>query len=528
MAQIKVNVQGHASDVPPSETTDADGATNEVLAVPNTGVISNSETGFTSSTTTCAMLIGLAVLIAGVVVALLKNRKKTIFASGHGMDISHGKGWMLGIFGIAVVMGTVGVIAIKSANEVEITNAVSENSRLPSDEHRTLSVSASDINIDLVVDGEAAFAYAKSDVRITTGTNFGYTLGVYSSSADLMAEDGSNNKISGVENTSEEGVALNANTWGFSTVLPTDQNSQVWHGLSTDIDDIAIVKSTDLANSEDEVVPVYYGVYATPELPSGSYSGTTINYVAVANVVAPTFTVNYDGNGAFFDEAQTQSINTVGYAKSCAIERAHVGNNYELIHSDNLDDDGNRIRDFGELESDYVRKGVAFEGAVKMKVVIEYGLHVPAALYTDSPESMSGLYKSINNVGREEIVLDGSSLLVDFRMNNNNLSTSPRTGDDNRYGYYIKVYPVYETEQADTSYSELPKVCRWANAHGHYMDPIFAQGESLMGWIMHGWFVTSEKYFLKYMEPYLDAESEIEGDVYTFTAVRHQRSSSEV
>ena len=111
----------------------------------------------------------------------------------------------------------------------------------------------------------------------------------------------------------------------------------------------------------------------------------------------------------------------------------------------------------------------------------EGDLRVPVASYTDEGDGVA------------RYVVDGDSVVV-YAYRDRSSTGGSGEGDDGdgstrlsddygRYGYYIKVYPVYNSEQAGTSYEELPEKCGWEKVLGGYKNPMDRDGMELNGWV---------------------------------------------
>ncbi|MBQ6460842.1 hypothetical protein IJJ36_00180 [Candidatus Saccharibacteria bacterium] len=205
------------------------------------------------------------------------------------------------------------VVSFAIAANIKPTNAI-DNDELQ-DAANTLSITTEDVNIDIDIEDEPVYAMAPSKVTVDSGTDFGYTLMAYINNNDLVSEN--NDVISGLDYSTTN--KLSNNTWGISTILPDNQDSEVFHGLPTTAQDAMVIKShPEVAPTEaGEETTIYYGVYATPDLPEGTYQGVTINYIAVSDFTDQDIAITYHSNGLYFDEEKTETVNTVIYRGDC-------------------------------------------------------------------------------------------------------------------------------------------------------------------------------------------------------------------
>lgn len=139
--------------------------------------------------------------------------------------------------------------------------------------------------------------------------------------------------------------------------------------------------------------------------------------------------------------------------------------------SKNLDDDGNKIRPYYYDESDdeWYYQTITLPGAKKVKVVIEYAITDRADIevvegYWDGPWNYWGeIYTEGDNLaGESEYIIDGSTVTVDMAF-----WDDPVEGYD--YGFYARLYPIYDEEQDDTMPTE---VCSLVRKEGEYSVPV--------------------------------------------------------
>lgn len=304
--RIQVNVLEPGEAVKPTDETET-GETEQSLAVPDTGA--NSQEGLSASGMEIFGASAIVIVLAIVAMIVRRNRAKS-----EEKGVSK-KALLMGLMALGIFSGAVSFATLK-LSEGELGSASAKVAQPETSEDGSLTVKATDIDINVEVDKEAVFAMAESKVSVSGETRFGYNLSVYASDSVLAKEDGPE-VIKTVSNEEPGKAALSDNTWGFTNEKPEDQTSKLWYGMPNSKAGALEVKTTRQATSDDET-SLYYGVYVTPELPHGVYTGPTINYIAVANVIPAEVYFDYDGyDEFFFDEAKTETTNTVGYARVC-------------------------------------------------------------------------------------------------------------------------------------------------------------------------------------------------------------------
>ncbi|MBR3246631.1 InlB B-repeat-containing protein [Candidatus Saccharibacteria bacterium] len=188
-----------------------------------------------------------------------------------------------------------------------------DTSSIPED---ALSISTTDSKLGFDLGDEPVFGYVKNTVTVTSPTVAGYSLVAYTDSDDKDLVNTTNAQAAGAKIAGLDGPetrALTENTWGFALEEPENESSEVFRGVPTGINAPITLKSSCATTEPEESTDVYIGAYVAPGLPGGTYAGVTINYVAVANVVVDELSVDYNGNGLFFDQARTEDQNTVVY-----------------------------------------------------------------------------------------------------------------------------------------------------------------------------------------------------------------------
>ena len=261
---------------------DASSAVIPDTSAPDTGMFSVSHTdGASFNASMILPIIGIAVLViaivAGTVVAISRRKKVNRFTTHTNKHLVA----KLTTLSIVVLLGALGVL-----NADKLTSMVNATDNSEED---TLTITASDIKIDVDLNDKAVFATGESIVTVSSATEAGYTLMAYvdSTTTDLTNETNKSSKSTIAMLDSTTLAALTNNTWGIATTKPTDQTQTVFTGLPTTQDTAVTLKATEEATTANDKSTFYYGTYITPDLDYGTYSGATITYIAIANYVDP-------------------------------------------------------------------------------------------------------------------------------------------------------------------------------------------------------------------------------------------------
>ena len=433
---------------------------------PDTGLFSVAERiGDTLSNNVFLIaIIGLAVLLAVVAIVLIRRHKKQNLMRAFGgsytpMTLNANRYIIPKLAGLSFII-LVSVFGILKFNDNQrMANAETM-------EGPALTITTEDITaIDIEMDDEAAFGIGESKVKVTTATETGYTLMAYVDSKTTSLANESGDAISMLETSQSQ--ALTDNTWGISLSKPNSQEETLFRGLPTAEKDAMVVKvSGSSATEANDETTLYYAAYVTPELDYGTYEGVTINYVAVAHVLDEDVTVNYHGNGYYFDEAGTKDVNTVTYGTSCGL--AYVGGNctkvytteepYAVVKTPNIRDDGTQDGAYPKSQREeyngiirvypVVSQVVNIPGADAVRVELNYSLTRDAyiavirgvidenAMRPDEYEFIEAYPDNISGAEVYEFGGDTITILV-------SAYNDPVSGYD--YGAYAKVYPIYDS-----------------------------------------------------------------------------------
>ena len=203
-----------------------------------------------------------------------------------------------------------------------------------------------------------------------------------------------------------------------------------------------------------------YAAYINQTQSAGTYSGK-VKYVlvhpsdAMAPVGAGKIGVQYNANGSTFSGGATK--NEVIYQENC--DTMYQGTAPTIAKTSNVSDDGTSIGD-GAPDSENGTNEVTRAGASKLKVELKYGtennydyLYVFQGEYTGEVSgNMEAGQIATYNGGGSDSLSESTTLYVDgdtvtFAFYNDDTGGSA--------GYYAKVYPLYATEQSDTTATSI-------------------------------------------------------------------------
>ncbi len=292
--------------VVPGEPSGEPQANNETsLPVPNTGEYSR-EKSLQLTPLFIGSIIIVLIIVLTIIARKLKNNHK-VFARNKSFSIGAKKQKIFAGFFVLIAAFLTHGILNSDVSRTEPTNA------LPG----SIAISAGNVDLNITRTGdEAVFGFVKDEVTVIDGTDNGYTMGVYATSVDVISEESEENKITNITSSNS---ALEPNTWGISVNSPENQNSEVWNAMPKNQDDALILKSIDSRTEAYDTTDVYYGAYVGADLPDGVYSGVTVNYFAVANVVIPdVFTLSFNSNNGS-GALRAQECTVTESAESCSV-----------------------------------------------------------------------------------------------------------------------------------------------------------------------------------------------------------------
>ena len=196
----------------------------------------------------------------------------------------------------------------------------------------------------------------------------------------------------------------------------------------------------------------------------GLYVGNTVDLLAIYE---SPITIVFNGNGLYFDQNETEETNTVVYANTCATQYGYVGNTPVISKTPNIGNDGTQN---GGNEPMDAYDPITIPGASKLKIVISYDNTTDGntgIFYINEAvnEWSDGGWIELSGSGNDKvIVINGNAVTFNTYIYNTNGS--------NDYGYYARIYPVYEEERENTTYESIGEYCGWQIIDGEYKLPI--------------------------------------------------------
>ena len=271
-------------------------------------------------------------------------------------------------------------------------------------------------------------------------------------------------------------------TPSFPITIESDQSGSFssFHAVPDDYTKVAKrTSATDTGqNAEGSTLKTTYQAFISQTQLAGTYTGQ-VKYVLVhpnyvdSSAFSDAVTVIFDGNGLTFPDGST--TNTVKYANVCKpAEYGYVGSNYQEVMTSNITAGGTQNGSYTNQE--HILQPITFSGADKLKVVVDYALTADTAgisvakgswdgNWSNKPEVFYDIYNSSNNIsGTEAYIINGNTTTIYIES-----WDTPIEGYNK--GAYIKVYPVYNTEQPGTTGEELPSYDCYVHAiAGNYLE----------------------------------------------------------
>ena len=448
---------------------------------PDTGMFSvTHHDGVNTTSNMIAPIISISVLLVVLIALIVGLAKKHKSKKINNFSIYSRRHTILRITSIMTLILITTFVALNfNTKQEDNVNAASN----------TLTLTTSDIEIDVDLKDKAVFATGESVVTVDSATEAGYTLLAYvdSTTTDLTNETNtsSTSTISMLESTYSK--ALEDNTWGMAITKPTSQDDTLFRGLPTAEKDAMTIKATSDATTASDKSTFYYSTYITPDLDFGTYSGATITYIAVANVVEDDVTVNYHLDDGGRDA--TDEINTVTYNKS--YELAYMGDNCgtsyvgtepaAIVKTNNLNDNGVQngaylpiigmepITVMGDMAYVVAYQVVNIPGADGIKIDIDYkitgayimvlkgGWAVNEIISEDIPTGVNpdALAESQVIIPINDPVMEGEK---EFTFSGDAITVlaiglmEPVDGYD--YGLFAKLYPIFAEQPENVTTSE--------------------------------------------------------------------------
>lgn len=221
---------------------------------------------------------------------------------------------------------------------------------------------------------------------------------------------------------------------------------------------------TDIGQSaEGSTLKSTYQAYISQTQPAGTYTGQVKYTLVHPNYIDPNamqnvVTVVFDGNGFTFPDSST--TNTVKYANVCQPgDDVYVGSNYQEVMTPNISAGGTQISAYTDNEDTI--QAVSFPNADRIKLVVKYKITGDTAEITMAEGAWNGWsdgepqgnyenYSSYGNYsGTKIFYLNGDTATIEIDSWN-----APESGYD--YGFYVRAYPVYNTEQPGTISENIP------------------------------------------------------------------------
>lgn len=263
------------------------------------------------------------------------------------------------------------------------------------------------------------------------------------------------------------------NGYGSYHIVPDDFELVAKRTSNTDIGQGAV----------GSILTSTYQVFISNNQPAGTYIGQ-VKYVMVHPNTAPEpihddqFEVIYDGNGLTFPGGAT--TNRVVYGESCIEEGIYVGNTATISKTTNIANDGT-MNSYNSSNS-VVQDTVTISGADGLKIELTYGYDENGGMYvfTGVPEE----YENIEDYEGDDTFYDyfwsedwefngEKTTSVEFTLDSDTVTFLITRWDEptvNYYGYYAKVYPVYNEETEGTTYEVLSETCNIVPQSGAYAE----------------------------------------------------------
>lgn len=456
MSQMTIHVVDRTAPAP-------DNSADQSASAANTGFMTSSSDFSTNGPAAIGTVAIATIIIVFAIIAFMKK---------HNVEIVAGRSrWLPKVLVVlAILFSALSFHALEGQYDDKSVNATDSN-------EDTLSITTEDIVMDVELSDQSVFKFVEDTVKVDTPTTTGYTLSAYVTNPDLAAS-GSSKKIASLNKSTPSG--LSDNTWGVATTLPESQESASFIGLSTDSTNPTLLKEATSATEADDETALYYGTFVTPDLPYGSYTGATITYVAIANFdpyspVDDTETgLVYYGNDLTF--ADTSELNRRTYQGDCG--SMYIATTPTIIETPNLT---NGVKN--EAYENYLRllETKSFPGASRVKAVMKFGI-VPITnlLITQGDWGGWSVDGPTPNAPHDRIyttktveadtrtyVFYGDKVTVEFSY----FEPSSIGTEDDRYGVYVELYPIYDTEEENTTETSI---CTYSkdNATGEYQIPV--------------------------------------------------------
>ena len=289
---------------------------------PNTGLFTSGTSGPEATIITAISAVLILTIVAIIITSLLYRKQKKsgkVTKLVHLVDstkavLKFNKHITTAIILLAILTSTGTFIAL-AKNAVNASENDEQATEDTNDSSLTVDVSSEELTIEVA--NEPVFAVLPVEVTVEEATEAGYTLTASTDSTDLVSTTDSS-KVIPMITLPEAGGELSTltdNTYGLALgEKPTTKDEAVYTALSTDLSNPTIIKAIDDYSSTpaNDTTTIYYGFYITPDVPYGTYKGSTINYEAIPNLA----TISYNAAGLYYNNDESFTTNTVGYKPS--------------------------------------------------------------------------------------------------------------------------------------------------------------------------------------------------------------------
>ena len=259
-------------------------------------------------------------------------------------------------------------------------------------------------------------------------------------------------------------------------------------GNTTTVCDIDVV-SGSYKEPETDDTQVFYGWSFNSSATRADYKnlndalkaingelGETVNIYAIWEE-RETFSIKMHGNGLNFEN--NSDLNTIKFATDCREVQVPM---VKYSHTDNVDDTGNRIRDY----SDYLttKDVITFEGASSLRVTTAYStesgydyVYIFAGDYSGNisggmDDGQIATYDGSHSISDPvTAIVSGDTVTIAFYSDSSN-------GD---YGYYSKIEPLDADGNLITT-NQTTTVCERELVAGQYREPVANDLQAFIGW----------------------------------------------
>ena len=234
-----------------------------------------------------------------------------------------------------------------------------------------------------------------------------------------------------------------------------------YHAVPTDYAQVAAYHANTGSSATDTVLgsklQTTYAVFASPTQVADNYYGK-VKYMLVHpnSAPVPVIYLNFNSNGLSFADGKT--TNLLAYEKKCE-KVGYIGGSSPII-SKTPNVKGDSTASSGYAWNYTQTDPITIPGADKLRIEVDYGIEWGDALYVvkgnvsenwaeewfDDDTVVAyldgGMMENFEAGASDVIYVDGDTVTLAFYAD--------EWEDGSYYGYYAKVYPIYETEQSGT------------------------------------------------------------------------------